>query len=120
MLDRLNFIENKYEELSRKISDPSVMADQKEWQRLCKEHADLETVVNKYKEYKKTVEDIEANKEMLNDDIDKEFKETVQEELKTLTQSEEDLQKELRILLLPKDPNDEKNVFIEIRRRWWR
>jgi peptide chain release factor 1 len=115
MLDRLNFIENKYEELSRRISDPSVMADQKEWQRLCKEHADLEIMVNKYREYKKTVEDIEANKEMLNEDLEAELKEMVQEEIKELTQKEEELRQELRILLLPKDPNDDKNVFIEIR-----
>ena len=52
ILDRLNFIENKYDELSVKISDPSIMANQNEWRRLCKEHADLEIIVNKYKEYK--------------------------------------------------------------------
>lgn len=115
MLERLNFIENKYEELSRKISDPSVMADQKEWQRLCKEHSDLEVIVNKYREYKKATEDIEANKEMLNEDIEKELREMAQEEIKELTNLKEELEKELRILLLPKDPNDEKNVFIEIR-----
>ena len=63
MLDRLNFIENKYEELSIKISDPSVMADQKEWQRLCKEHADLEVVVLKYREYTKASEELSDNKE---------------------------------------------------------
>ena len=51
ILDRLNFIENKYDELSVKISDPSIMANQKEWRKLCKEHADLEVIVNKYKEY---------------------------------------------------------------------
>ncbi|SKA81319.1 peptide chain release factor 1 [Clostridium sp. USBA 49] len=115
MLERLNFIENKYEELSRKISDPSIMADQKEWQKLCKEHSDIEVVVNKYREYKKVVEDIEANKEMLNEDIEKELKEMAQEEIKELTSLKENLEKELKILLLPKDPNDEKNVFIEIR-----
>jgi peptide chain release factor 1 len=115
MLERLNFIENKYEELSRKISDPSIMADQKEWQKLCKEHSDIEVIVNKYREYKKVVEDIEANKEMLNEDIEKELKEMAQEEIKELTSLKENLEKELKILLLPKDPNDEKNVFIEIR-----
>lgn len=115
MLDRLNFIDNKYEELSRKISDPSVMADQREWQRLCKEHADLEIVVNKFREYKKAVEDLEANKEMLNEDIEKELREMVQEEIKDLSAREEELRQELRILMLPKDPNDEKNVFVEIR-----
>lgn len=115
MLDRLNFIESKYEELSRKISDPSVMADQKEWQKLCKEHADLEVIVTKYKEYTKTIDDIEANKEMLRDESDPEMKEMVQEELKELSENKDRFENELRILLLPKDPNDSKNVFIEIR-----
>ena len=57
MFDRLNFVENKYEELSIKISDPSIMADQKEWQKLCKEHAEIEIVVTKYREYKKVMND---------------------------------------------------------------
>lgn len=115
MLERLHFIENKYEELSIKISDPSVMADQKEWQRFCKEHSELELLVTKYREYKKTLEDIEAAKEMLNEEEDRDMKEMLQEELKELTQSEEDAKKELQIMMLPKDPNDEKNVFVEIR-----
>lgn len=115
MLERLNFIENKYEELSIKISDPEVMADQKEWQKLCKEHSDLETVVNKYKEFKKSQEDLEADKEMLKEDTDKELREMAQEEIKELTTKIDELQNELKILLLPKDPNDDKNVFVEIR-----
>ncbi|MDP4143454.1 MAG: peptide chain release factor 1 [Bacillota bacterium] len=115
MLDRLNFIENKYEELSIKISDPSVMADQKEWQRLCKEHAELEIIVTKYREYKKAVEDLEADKEMLQEKIEKELKEMVEEEIVELENSIKEYEKELSILLLPKDPNDSKNVFVEIR-----
>lgn len=115
MLERLHFIENKYEELSIKISDPSVMADQKEWQRLCKEHSELEILVTKYREYKKTLEDIETAKEMLNEEEDRDMKEMLQEELKELIQSEENGKKELQIMMLPKDPNDEKNVFVEIR-----
>jgi peptide chain release factor 1 len=115
MLERLNFIEGKYEELSRKISDPSVISDQKEWQKLCKEHSDLEAVVIKYKEYKKAQEDIYDNKEMLQTESDREMRDMVQEELKELNQRVEELQEELKILLLPRDPNDDKNVFIEIR-----
>ncbi|SMC28166.1 peptide chain release factor 1 [Clostridium acidisoli DSM 12555] len=115
MLERLNFIENKYEELSVKISDPTVMADQKEWQRLCKEHADLEVIVAKYREYKKAKEDLEADREMLNEKIEKELEEMVQEEIKELQQDVVKYEDELKILLLPKDPNDSKNVFIEIR-----
>ncbi len=115
MLERLHFIENKYEEMSIKISDPSVMADQKEWQRLCKEHADMEVIVLKYREYKKVLEDIEAAKEMLNDEDDREMREMLQEELKELDVRKEETTNELKIMMLPKDPNDEKNVFVEIR-----
>jgi peptide chain release factor 1 len=115
MFQKLNFIENKYEELSIKISDPNVMANQSEWRKLCKEQSELETVVMKFRTYKKAVEDLEADKEMLRDDLEKELKEMVQEEIKELTVSIEQIEKEINILLLPKDPNDDKNVFIEIR-----
>lgn len=115
MLERLNFIENKYEELSIKISDPSVMADQREWQKLCKEHAELEILVVKYREYRKAQEDLESAKEMLKDETDKDMREMAQEEIRELTATIEEKENELRILLLPKDPNDDKNVFVEIR-----
>lgn len=115
MLDRLNFIENKYEELSIKISDPTVMQDQKEWQKLCKEHSDMETIVTTYKEYKEVLQSIEDNKEMLKEDIEQELRDMVQEDLKELEQNVQKLEQELKMLLVPKDPNDEKNVFIEIR-----
>ncbi|CAM2755474.1 peptide chain release factor 1 [Hathewaya histolytica] len=115
MLDRLNFLENKYDELSIKISDPSIMANQKEWQKLCKEHAELEIIVMKYRQYKNALEQIEENKEMLKDETDKDMKEMIQEDLKSVTEEKESYEEELRVLLLPKDPNDSKNVFIEIR-----
>jgi len=115
MLERLNFIENKYEELSVKISDPTIMADQKEWQKLCKEHSDLETLVDKYREYKKAKEDLEADKGMLREKMESELEDMVQEEIKELEQSVTVYEEELKILLLPTDPNDNKNVFMEIR-----
>lgn len=115
MLERLNFIEAKYEELSIKISDPSIMSNQKEWQKLCKEHSDLEVVVNAFRDYKKVEEDLEFNKEMLGSEDDKELREMAQEEVKALTERKEELSMELKLLLLPKDPNDDKNVFVEIR-----
>ncbi len=115
MLKRLEFIENKYEELSIKISDPSIMSDQKEWQKLCKEHAELETVVMKYRQYKKAEQDLEDNKEMLKNESDREMRDMVQEEIKELTTLIEESQEQLKILLLPKDPNDDKNVFVEVR-----
>lgn len=115
MLDRLNFIENKYEELSIKISDPIVLQDQKEWQKLCKEHSDMEAIVTIYREYKEALQNIKDNKEMLKEDIEPELKDMVQEDIKELEQRVHKLEEELKILLVPKDPNDEKNVFVEIR-----
>ncbi|MGL5616900.1 MAG: peptide chain release factor 1 [Sarcina sp.] len=115
MLDRLNFIENKYDELSVKISDPSIMANQNEWRKLCKEHADLEIIVTKYKEYKNVLEELEASKEMASEESDPEMKEMIQAEIKDLGESRDNLEKEIQVLLLPKDPNDDKNVFVEIR-----
>ncbi len=115
MLQRLDFLEQKYEELSIKISDPEVMSNQKEWQRLCKDHSELEVITLKYREYKKILEEIEYNKEVIYQEEDKEFKELAQEELRELQSKKSSVEGELKILLLPKDPNDEKNVFVEIR-----
>ena len=115
LLDKLAFIENKYDELSVKISDPSIMANQNEWRKLCKEHAELEIIVNAYRNYKQVTEDLEANKEMLAEENDKEMREMLQEEISDLTAREEELEREIQILLLPKDSNDDKNVFVEIR-----
>jgi peptide chain release factor 1 len=115
MLRKLDFIENKYEELSSKISDPNVMANQKEWQRLCKEHAELELLVMKYRQYRKAEEELKNSKEMLVEESDRDMKDMIQEEIKALTETLESTYQDLRILLLPKDPNDERNVFIEIR-----
>ena len=115
LLDKLAFTENKYDELSVKISDPSIMANQNEWRKLCKEHAELEILVNVYREYKKVIEDLAENKEMLNSESDKEMKEMLSEEISMLSQREKELENEIQILLLPKDPNDDKNVFVEIR-----
>ena len=115
LLDKLAFIENKYDELSVKISDPSIMANQNEWRKLCKEHADLEIIVTAYREYRTVIDDLEANKEMLAEESDKEMKEMLSEEISMLTERRAELEKHIQILLLPKDPNDEKNVFVEIR-----
>ncbi|MEG2337810.1 MAG: peptide chain release factor 1 [Clostridium sp.] len=115
MLDKLDFIEEKYEELSAKISDPEVVADSNLFQKLCKEHSSLEEIVLKYREYKDAERRIAEDKEMLQDKLDRDMKELVEEELKELVVSKQVLQEELQLLLLPKDPNDSKNVFVEIR-----
>lgn len=115
LLDRLAFIENKYDELSVKISDPSIMANQNEWRKLCKEHSDLEIIVTAYREYRDVTEELQANKEMLNEESDREMKDMLNEEISELTKKEVELAEKIQILLLPKDPNDDKNVFVEIR-----
>ncbi|KRQ87752.1 Peptide chain release factor 1 [Caloramator mitchellensis] len=115
MQGKLDFIEEKYEDLSRKISDPEVIADNNLFQKLCKEHNSIEEIVLKYREYKTILKRIDDDKELLNDDLDREMKELVEEELKELLEQKEVVEKELKVLLLPKDPNDDKNVFIEIR-----
>ncbi|EYE89815.1 peptide chain release factor 1 [Fervidicella metallireducens AeB] len=115
MLDKLDFILEKYDDLSHKISSPEIIADQALFQKLCKEHGALEPIVTKYKEYKAVVQGIKDDKEMLNEKLDKEMKELVEEELREYQEKKEILEKELKVLLLPKDPNDDKNVFVEIR-----
>lgn len=115
MFDKIQAAENRYDEINHKLSDPSVIANQDEYRKLMKEHADLEELVNKYGEYKRLTKEIADNKEMLNDKLDKDFKEMVQMELEEAEEKIDKVKKELKILLLPKDPNDDKNVIVEIR-----
>jgi peptide chain release factor 1 len=115
MLEKLSFIENKYKELSMKIIDPEIINNIEEWQRLVKEHADIEPIVNKYKEYTKAQKTLEEDKEMLKEKLDDEMKDLLKEEIAEYEETIEKLEEELRILLIPKDPNDHKNVIVEIR-----
>lgn len=115
MFGKLDFILDKYEQLNQQLSDVSVISDQNKYRELVKEHAKLEPIVFKYKEYKKTQEDLQSNKELLGDKIDKDFKRMVEEDIDLLSAELEKLGEELKILLLPKDPNDDKDVIIEIR-----
>ena len=115
MFDKLNFIEEKFEDINRKISDPEVISDQKLWQKLMKEHAEISPVVDKYKEYKSTKTGIEEAKNIIKEEKDEEMKEFAKMELLELEESIENITLELKKLLLPKDPNDDKNVIIEIR-----
>ena len=112
MFDKLENVEKRYEELNTKISDPEVIADQTEWKKLMKEHADIEEVVEKYREYKKIVNSMEDLKEMLND---KEMHDLAQAELEECKENLPKIEEELKLLLVPKDPNDDKNVIMEIR-----
>ncbi len=116
MFDKLDFMESKYGEMSLKVSDPDVIADQNEWRKLVKEMSDMEPIVNKYKEYKKAKDDIASSKELLGESgLDEELREMAKEELAAAEELLEVYSEELRILLLPRDPNDEKNVIMEIR-----
>lgn len=115
MLEKLDFLEEKYKDLSGKISDPDIINNMNEWQKYVKEHAEVEPIVMKYREYKEVVEGIAESKEMLNDKLEDDFKEMVKEELNELQEQEEKLQEEIKFLLIPKDPNDEKNVIVEVR-----
>ncbi len=115
MLDRLEDIEQKYIQLSEKISDANIISNQGEWRELMKEHSSLTPIVEKYREYKKTVQDFEESKQMLEESLDEEMRQLVKEEFAENKQKIEVIKEELKILLLPKDPNDEKNVVMEIR-----
>lgn len=116
MFDKLAFISEKYEELTHKVSDPEIIADQSRWQKYAKELGEIEPIVKKYEEYKKVKEAIAENKELLSEGgLDEELRELAKMELSELEPQVEPLESELKVLLLPKDPNDEKNVILEIR-----
>ena len=116
MFEKLSFIEERFTELAEKISDPAVIADQENWRKLCKEHSDITPIVEKYREYKQAKETVEEAKEMLEDSsLDKDFRAMLEEEITENQKNIARFSDELKILLLPKDPNDEKSVIVEIR-----
>ncbi len=114
ILEKLNHLKDRYEEVGALLSDPEVMADQNRFRDLGKEYAEIEPVVKCYGRYTITLDDIEAAKELLKDG-DADMREMAQEEIKQAEQSREELELDLQTLLLPKDPNDDKNVFLEVR-----
>lgn len=115
MFDKLQMAEDRYEEINHKLSDPTVIANQDEYRKLMKEHSELGEIVSKYREYKKVTQDIADAQELLQDRLDKDFREMVEMELSDAKEKLDEIKKELKILLLPRDPNDEKNVIVEIR-----
>ncbi|MDI3535094.1 MAG: peptide chain release factor 1 [Thermosediminibacterales bacterium] len=115
MLEKLDNIEERYNDLTKMISDPDIIANQAEWQKLVKEHAELEDIVMKYREYKKVLKSIAEAKEMLQEKLEPDFKELVETELEEQKAEKEKIEDKLRRMLIPKDPNDEKNVIMEIR-----
>lgn len=115
MLDRLESIHQRYEELNRLLCDPEVIQDPERLKSLSKEQADLELQNKAYLSYKEVIDQLNEAKEMQNDKLDEEMRELVKAEIEELNERKRDLEEEIRLLLLPKDPNDEKNVIVEIR-----
>ena len=115
LFNHIDELERTYTDLGEQINDPDIIANQEKWQKLMKEYSNMGPVVEKYREYKNALKSAEEAEAMLKESKDEEFRELLKEEL---TQSKEDAEKfreELKVLLLPKDPNDSKNVIMEIR-----
>ena len=115
MFDKLDFITEKYQELSEKVADPAVISDQKTWQKYMKEMAEIEPIVKSYEAYRKMQSGLADAREIMELEDDEEMKEMAKEEAKELEDKMEKAQEDLKVLLLPKDPNDDKNVILEIR-----
>ena len=115
MFDRLEDLLRRFEEIMSELSEPSVTSNQERFRSLMKEQSDLEPIVKAYQEYKKSKQDIEDSLAMLDEESDEDMREMLKEELNDAKARVEELEQELKILLLPKDPNDEKNVIVEIR-----
>ena len=115
MFDRLDDILIHYEELMQELNNPSVTEDQNRFRKLMKEQADLAPIVEAYREYKKAKQDVEDSLALLEEENDEEMRELAKEELSDAKKKIEELEQTLKILLLPKDPNDDKNIIMEIR-----
>ena len=112
MFEKLEAVEKKYEELTKIISDPEVIANQTEWQKAMKEHASMEEIVLKFREYKKIKQSMEEAEELMQDP---DMKELAEEEYYASKEKLPKLEEELKVLLIPKDPDDDKNIICEIR-----
>lgn len=115
MLDKLREIEGRYDELSGLLSDPEIIANQNEWQKYAKSQAALTEIVENYREYKEVLRQLEETESLLKENLEPEFREMAETEREDLVERSSQFEQLIRILLLPKDPNDEKNVIMEIR-----
>lgn len=115
MLEQLQALDDRYNKLNDLLSDPEVVKDPNNLREYSKEQSGLETSVMAYREYKDTTAELQDAKEMLEDDLDDEMSEMVKGEISELSERLEKLEAEIKVLLIPKDPNDDKNVIIEIR-----
>lgn len=115
MFDRLQAVEDRYERLTELLSDPDIVNDSKKLREYSKEQSDIQETVDTYREYKSVKEQLVDTREMLDSEKDPDMHEMVKEEFNLLKAQQEELEERLRILLIPKDPNDNKNVIMEIR-----
>lgn len=115
MFDKLDFILEKYKELSLKVSDPEIINNQPVWQKHIKEMGEMEPIVKKYEDYKKAKAELKDAKEIVEMESDEELRDLAKMEVGELEERIEADEAELKVLLLPKDPNDEKNVILEVR-----
>ncbi len=115
MLDKLAEVEKRYEELERLMSDPQLLTQQREYSKLAKERSELEEIVASFREWRKVEKEIHENRQLLEEENDEAIRELAKEEAGVLRQRKEDLENRIKLLILPKDPNDSKNVIIEIR-----
>ncbi|HEY8403202.1 MAG TPA: peptide chain release factor 1 [Flavobacteriales bacterium] len=115
LLDRLSLLVDRYNEVGKMITDPTVISDMKRYPALMKEYKDLGVIVEKYREYKKVIDDLKAAKDILYSNEDPDLKELAQEEYDTLVPLKEKLDEEVKYLLIPKDPEDTKNCIMELR-----
>ncbi|MCP8617419.1 peptide chain release factor 1 [Salirhabdus salicampi] len=115
MLDKLHALEDRYEKLNELLSDPEVINDTKKLREYSKEQADLQEVVDAYRQYKDVTTQLDDAKAMLEDQLDDDMRDMVKDEISELSTEKEELEERLKILLIPKDPNDDKNVIMEIR-----
>jgi peptide chain release factor 1 len=114
MFENLEEVEQRFHEVSVLLSDPTILQNQEQYRRYAKEHAELREIVSIYEHYKTLLEEIRQNRDLLNEEDD-EFRELAREEIQRLKEHVESLEEKLKLLLLPKDPNDEKNILLEIR-----
>ncbi len=115
MFEKLDFIEEKYESLGHKIADPEIISNHKVWLGLSKEYSNLTPIVEQYRVYKEVIEGITESKEIISDGDDPEFVEMAKMELSELQDRKLEIEVELKLLLLPKDPNDDNNIIVELR-----
>src|SRR5216684_3082732 len=113
--EKLDQLDARYQEMTQELSTPEVVTDSTRFQKLAKQHSDLETIVNKHREFKQIEKDLAATHQMVVESDDAEMRHMAQEEEKLLTIRKEQTERELKLLLLPHDPIDDKNIILEIR-----